>query len=180
MVVQIWPGQTVTCLHTDSSGHIWTTLYMDQLRDRIPHTKITKKFDISICPRTPSFRRYSPTTWWLPSFIFFLQCLVHIAITDNVKTLRQRIFYACQTIWKCATVNDQINPRVHWSRWNTFWAFVVNCDLKTIRTQQLLKLGTFKWITSAVSRIWHSSGIYCWMWPFNCTQNHTFPNICSS
>jgi hypothetical protein len=26
-VVQIWPGQTVTCLHTNSHGHIWTTLY---------------------------------------------------------------------------------------------------------------------------------------------------------
>jgi hypothetical protein len=26
-VVQIWPGQTVTCLHTDSPCHIWTTLY---------------------------------------------------------------------------------------------------------------------------------------------------------
>jgi hypothetical protein len=27
-VVQIWPGQTVTCLHTISPGHIWTTLYI--------------------------------------------------------------------------------------------------------------------------------------------------------
>jgi hypothetical protein len=27
-VVQIWPGQSVTCLHTNSPGHIWTTLYM--------------------------------------------------------------------------------------------------------------------------------------------------------
>ena len=26
-VVQIWPGQTVTCLHTDRPGYIWTTLY---------------------------------------------------------------------------------------------------------------------------------------------------------
>jgi hypothetical protein len=26
-VVQIWPGQTVTSLHTISPGHIWTTLY---------------------------------------------------------------------------------------------------------------------------------------------------------
>jgi hypothetical protein len=26
-VVQILPGQTVTCLHTNSPGHIWTTLY---------------------------------------------------------------------------------------------------------------------------------------------------------
>jgi hypothetical protein len=25
-VVQIWPGQTVTCLHTISPGRIWTTL----------------------------------------------------------------------------------------------------------------------------------------------------------
>jgi hypothetical protein len=28
-VVQIWPGQTVTCLHTNSPGRIWTTLYVD-------------------------------------------------------------------------------------------------------------------------------------------------------
>jgi hypothetical protein len=27
-VVQIWPGQTVTCLHTISPGHIWTNLYI--------------------------------------------------------------------------------------------------------------------------------------------------------
>jgi hypothetical protein len=26
-VVQIWPGQTLTSLHTNSPGHIWTTLY---------------------------------------------------------------------------------------------------------------------------------------------------------
>ena len=26
-MVQIWPGQTVTCLHTNNPGHIWTTLY---------------------------------------------------------------------------------------------------------------------------------------------------------
>ena len=27
-VVQLWPGQSVTCLHTNSPGHIWTTLYV--------------------------------------------------------------------------------------------------------------------------------------------------------
>jgi hypothetical protein len=27
-VVQMWPGQTVTCLHTISPGHIWTTFYI--------------------------------------------------------------------------------------------------------------------------------------------------------
>jgi hypothetical protein len=27
-VFQIWPGQTVTCSHTNRPGHIWTTLYL--------------------------------------------------------------------------------------------------------------------------------------------------------
>jgi hypothetical protein len=31
-VVQIWPGQTVTCLHTNRPGHIWTTLYITKIR----------------------------------------------------------------------------------------------------------------------------------------------------
>jgi hypothetical protein len=30
-VVYIWPGQTVTCLHTISPGHIWTTLYISNV-----------------------------------------------------------------------------------------------------------------------------------------------------
>jgi hypothetical protein len=30
-VVQIWPGQTVTCLHTNSPGHIWTALYIENV-----------------------------------------------------------------------------------------------------------------------------------------------------
>jgi hypothetical protein len=29
-VVQIWPGQIVTCLHTNRPGHIWTTLYVQR------------------------------------------------------------------------------------------------------------------------------------------------------
>jgi hypothetical protein len=32
-VVQIWPGQTVTCLHTNRPGHIWTTLYFRSVCD---------------------------------------------------------------------------------------------------------------------------------------------------
>jgi hypothetical protein len=37
-VVQIWPGQTVTCLHTNSPGHIWTTLYLEN-GDKRPASK---------------------------------------------------------------------------------------------------------------------------------------------
>jgi hypothetical protein len=36
-VVQIWQGQTVTCLHTNRLGHIWTTLYFQCVTE--PRTK---------------------------------------------------------------------------------------------------------------------------------------------
>ena len=42
-VVQIWPGQTVTCLHTNSPGHIWTTLYLTFCDEQII-CQVTKKF----------------------------------------------------------------------------------------------------------------------------------------
>jgi hypothetical protein len=39
-VIQIWPGQTVTCLHTNSPGHIWTTLYITKnITHDIPYLK---------------------------------------------------------------------------------------------------------------------------------------------
>jgi hypothetical protein len=31
-VVQIWPGQSVTYLHTNSPGHVWTILYTELIR----------------------------------------------------------------------------------------------------------------------------------------------------
>jgi hypothetical protein len=31
-VVQIRPGQTVTCLHTNNPSHIWTTLYQHKVK----------------------------------------------------------------------------------------------------------------------------------------------------
>jgi hypothetical protein len=40
-VVQIWPGQTVTCLHTNSPGHIWTTLYFPyKVKHRFTRTRV--------------------------------------------------------------------------------------------------------------------------------------------
>ena len=35
-VVQIWPGQTVTCLHANHPGHIWNTLYMYTYLSKAP------------------------------------------------------------------------------------------------------------------------------------------------
>jgi hypothetical protein len=40
-VVQIWPGKTVTCLLTNSPGHIWTTLYIVcQTRTALTYNKV--------------------------------------------------------------------------------------------------------------------------------------------
>jgi hypothetical protein len=38
-VVQIWPGQTVTSLHTISPGHIWTTLYYSLFYKQVENTR---------------------------------------------------------------------------------------------------------------------------------------------
>jgi hypothetical protein len=42
-VVQIWPGKTVTCLHTNRPGHIWTTLYYKVTMRRVYETIVAVK-----------------------------------------------------------------------------------------------------------------------------------------
>jgi hypothetical protein len=39
-VVQIWPEQTVTCLHTNNPSHIWTTLYHNARKHMFSIVKI--------------------------------------------------------------------------------------------------------------------------------------------
>jgi hypothetical protein len=48
-VVQILTGQTVTCLNTDSPGHIWTTLYLRKSTEhKAPrHVVFSKSRDIN-------------------------------------------------------------------------------------------------------------------------------------
>ena len=52
-VLQIWPGQIVTCLHTDSPGHIWTTLYNVEL---YVMRKITETVIVKIVCHTKKLR----------------------------------------------------------------------------------------------------------------------------
>jgi hypothetical protein len=52
-VVQIWPGQTVTCLHTNSSGHIWTTLYIYVCVCVILITRQAKRVHLIYCHLWP-------------------------------------------------------------------------------------------------------------------------------
>jgi hypothetical protein len=52
-VVQIWPGQTVTCLHTNSPGHIWTTLYFHKHQNlvglRRRHSMFSARQKLKFC-----------------------------------------------------------------------------------------------------------------------------------
>ena len=51
------------------------------------------------------------------------------------------IFHLPWDIRNCATVHDQKCPSVHWSKWNTFWSCVVNCDLTNNKNSTIMKLG---------------------------------------
>jgi hypothetical protein len=49
-VVQIWPGQTVTCLHTNRPGHIWTTLYLSSFCSFNALDSYSEGFGLESCP----------------------------------------------------------------------------------------------------------------------------------
>ena len=51
-VVQIWPGQTVTCLHANSPGHIWTTLYNGYFYFPFPGEVIDNELTASVLDLT--------------------------------------------------------------------------------------------------------------------------------
>ena len=69
-VVQIWPGQTVTCLRTNRPGHIWTTLYVAP----------TFVWTAAGCQRmylcSSLFNYISLTDWFLKwrCHVFFVRC----------------------------------------------------------------------------------------------------------
>ena len=54
-------------------------------------------------------------------------------------------------LWKGAAVCDLTCPCVHWFRWRTFWATVVNCDLINAKNSTVIKLGTC--VMSVVNKI---------------------------
>lgn len=50
-------------------------------------------------------------------------------------------FHLLQDIRNCATVIGQKCPSVHWSKWKTFWSFVVNSDLTNSKKSTIIKFG---------------------------------------
>jgi hypothetical protein len=53
-VVQIWPGQTVTCLHIISPGHIWTTLYKKLFLNNLRRMKPRRSLHPQLRPQYES------------------------------------------------------------------------------------------------------------------------------
>jgi hypothetical protein len=72
------------------------------------------------------FSRYSPTMCWPESHILF----------------------TCGDTWnsQCIQLHGRVHgrkcQRVHWFRWRTFWASVVNCYLVNSKNWTVTKLGT--------------------------------------
>ena len=97
-VVQIWPGQTVTCLHTNSPGHIWTTLYLLDGRLKATFwnviTWILKHCTFS-CTSNLDFLIKKPTLFTLVSWRSLIVYNLHLAAkcfgsqrTSNMSLLR--------------------------------------------------------------------------------------------
>ena len=77
-VVQIWPGQTVTCLHTNSPGHIWTTLYFPgSFVDIFPWIQGGSNMTWTNCDlfthnQSRSYLNHLVYTVWCAAFIYFM------------------------------------------------------------------------------------------------------------
>jgi hypothetical protein len=76
-VVQIWPGQIVTSLHTIIPGHIWTTLYLPliSISSVVLHTLLFLSFPhfwfpfhYNLAFSSFSFSFYAPPYWALSLF----------------------------------------------------------------------------------------------------------------
>ena len=90
-----------------------------------------------ICLQTNSFRGTALTFTWLQSSRFL-----------SVGTRKHPSVLICNWKWTdtspkhfnvCQTIrSDQMRPCMYWTRWVTFWAFVVNCDLINYKNLKLL------------------------------------------
>ena len=137
-----------------------------------------KKAHINMCVR------YGPHV--LPTSVLYIficgdtqKALVYSAATEKEETLQQRIFYSCHTVCNRQGTFEIVRQSIiRLPMWRTFWASAVNCDVNTIRNQQLLSCErVLQYIISAASKIFHSWRIYRRMCPSIKLRNHSFPDI---
>jgi hypothetical protein len=128
-VVQIWPGQTVTSLHTNSPGHILTTLYINII------------IIIGYFPLSFSFHQLRPLTYELWIYSEKNWTLSHL--TDNLE----------ERVGGGGAAGGRHNKSSAYKK-KTVWS-----KLRNVRTPQyfrrfaLLLLPTSSWIHECYSSI---------------------------
>jgi hypothetical protein len=107
-VVQIWPGQTVTCLHTNSPCHIWTTLYIDRsINRRIVYSSILGAFANTTAKSDRTFNFLPSVCLRLSVFCLYgyeYPCSVCVSTSVCVLSvcLRVSVFCLCVYEYPCS------------------------------------------------------------------------------
>jgi hypothetical protein len=122
-VVQIWPGQTVTCLHTNRPGHIWTTLYS------LPITRNKSVLFFANYLSTVSSKSNVCILWHtyasfisLPNFrLFFFYSKESVKIQAKSKRL-QCLLLKHIWIWRLAPLLLNLGSQLSWELSITPWA----------------------------------------------------------
>jgi hypothetical protein len=131
-VVQIWPGQSMICLHTNRPGHIWTTLYIERNTDARSHNhsccgkgNYYYVFWMCVCsliyPACQAHAPYYIVICGLSDCIVFFHVMSDNTIFGKWKLLNiklvfwvsvrglSKIFFILRRIQRASTIN------VHWS-----------------------------------------------------------------
>jgi hypothetical protein len=149
-VVQIWPGQTVTCLHTNSPGHIWTTLYTD----------------INICTYThPHWKlMHQLYSWvWLRAGISRevckLQTLHNTHVSSKNCNLRFIVWTAVYVIRYDYFCYENLQNRVHKLQHSFFLKMLLNNAVFTFRRHLACRLKTREgWLGEISFKDWGKIG----------------------
>lgn len=145
-------------------GCIWNT--WTNFRSECPHTIISKKVHINICPKTVSFRGTAQQNFDLSPVDFHLwdtsKPLFVFSFNWKWRHVINEFFYACRNIHNLPGTFERV--RLSWSdvsvrafiKEKDIWKFVANCDSINHKKLPVLKLGTgCKYSMSVVSKITH-------------------------
>jgi len=140
----VWVWQAVSGI--DRRIYRMYMKYLDKYQEWVPQRKQKKstcsKIDFEVKP--PSSPEINPSD--LLS-VETLKSLLYSVAIGKEETLHQRVLRPLRPIanaWdlrKCAIVNDQICPCVHWLGRRIFWEFLVNCNLVNNKNWTVIGLG---------------------------------------
>jgi hypothetical protein len=108
-VVQIWPGQTVTCLHTNRPGHIWTTLYFNEV---YIHDKLTSNVVKLKIPKTYTASSFTYRKAWKSACMLSITFEVPRLGVTYCLHLRLKCWCLCTT-WNHLTDSSYLHSYYH-------------------------------------------------------------------